>query len=183
MFETTGALLLVFSGIAVFFVVLMIARAVSGNGVGARQKKQAQSVIVDGSNVMHWDGGTPRIKPVQSVVDRLKDQGYMPGVVFDANAGYLLTGKYQHDMSLSRELGLPEKNVMVVPKGTPADPMILQAARDMNARVVSNDRFRDWAGEFPEIRRKGFLIRGRYKSGSLTLNLPVAAPQASETAL
>ncbi len=136
-----------------------------------RQLRNAEPIIIDGSNIMHWNGGEPRLETVKAVVDWLTDHGYAPGVIFDANAGYLLSGKYQHDGSLARRLGLPEKNVMVVPKGTPADPMILQAARDMNARVVTNDRYRDWTEQFPEIRSKGFLIRGNFASGKLNVRV------------
>ena len=42
---------------------------------------------------------------------------------------------------------MPGNAVMVAPKGQPADPHILFVARDLGARIVSNDRFRDWAGE------------------------------------
>lgn len=128
-------------------------------------------MVVDGSNVMHWKDGTPDLASVRLVVDALTREGFAPGVIFDANAGYLLTGKYQHDRVLSQALGLPEERVMVVPKGTPADPAILTAARDMNARVVTNDRFRDWAGDFPEIRTAGHLIRGSVKNGHAELHL------------
>ncbi len=60
---------------------------------------------------------------------------------------------------------------MVVAKGSPADPAIPTVARDLDARVVSNDHFRDWVGDFPEIGNKGFLIRGGFRSGKLTLDL------------
>ena len=92
--------------------------------------------------------------------------------MFDANAGYLLIGKYQHDKALARVLGLPTDRVMVVPKGTPADPMILRAARDYGAPVVSNDRFKDWAKDFPEVKTKGHLITGRLEPKRVVLDLP-----------
>lgn len=132
-------------------------------------KPLKNAVIVDGSNVMHWKGGSPDLATVRLVVDQLTGKGFAPGVVFDANAGYLLTGKYQHDGALGRALGLHEDRVMVVPKGTPADPAILTAARDMKARVVTNDRFRDWADDFPEIRTPGHLISGSIKGRQVYL--------------
>lgn len=146
-------------------------RARSGKPAATEEKPPENAVVIDGSNVMHWKGGSPDLATVRQVVDLLTKKGFAPGVVFDANAGYLLTGKYQHDGALSRALGIPENRVMVVPKGTPADPSILTAARDMNARVVTNDRFRDWADEFPEIRTPGHLIRGNIKSGQVYLQL------------
>ncbi len=44
----------------------------------------------------------------------------------------------------------------------------------MGAIVITNDRFRDWAYTFPEVRRKGHLVRGGYRAGALWLDLPEA---------
>ena len=129
-------------------------------------------VILDGSNVMHLREGKPEIQSVIAVITHLEQRGYTPSVVFDANAGYLLIGKYQHDKALARVLGLPTDRVMVVPKGTPADPMILRAARDYGAPVVTNDRFKDWAKDFPEVKTKGHLITGRLEPKRVVLDLP-----------
>ncbi|WP_342025477.1 hypothetical protein [Jannaschia faecimaris] len=64
--------------------------------------------------------------------------------------------------------------MLVVHKGEPAAPRILAMARDMGAIVVTDDRYRDWADDFPEVRRKGHLVRGGYRDGKLWLNLPEA---------
>ncbi len=128
-------------------------------------------VVIDGSNVMHWKDGEPQIETVRAVVKKLTAAGFSPGVVFDANAGYKLLGKYKHDHAFGRMLGLPEDRVMVVNKGNPADPTILEAARDLGARVVSNDRFRDWAERFPEVTKPGHVIAGGYRDGQLWLEL------------
>ena len=128
-------------------------------------------IIVDGSNVMHWNDGTPRVETLRAVLFRLTELGFTPGVVFDANAGYKLNGTYQHDRALGRLLGLPEDRVWVVEKGTQADPGLLAAARAMNARIVSNDRFRDWAADHPEVATRGHLIRGGFRDGTLWLDL------------
>lgn len=128
-------------------------------------------IIVDGSNVLYWKDNTPQIETVRAVVDDLSARGFVPGVVFDANAGYLVGGRYEHDGALGRRLGLPEDRVMVVDKGTPADPMILNAARHLGARVVTNDRYRDWADAHPEVCEPGFLVRGRIRSDGLWLDL------------
>ena len=134
-------------------------------------RRKKRWVILDGSNVMHWREGKPEIQTVIAVVRLLEKRGYTPGVVFDANAGYLLMGKYQHDGALARMLRLPESRVMVVPKGTPADPAILRAARDYGAPIVTNDRFKDWAAEFPEVKNKGHLITGRMEPKRVVLDL------------
>lgn len=136
-----------------------------------RAAKTPRWIVIDGSNVMHWQDGTPRIATVRTVVDHLKARGYSPGVVFDANAGHLTAGRYQHDGALARLLGLPAERVMVVNKGTQADPVLLAAARDLGARIVSNDRFRDWAETHPEVREPGHLVRGRCVDGLVVLEL------------
>ncbi|MFN3209420.1 MAG: NYN domain-containing protein [Roseovarius sp.] len=129
-------------------------------------------VVLDGSNVMHWKAGTPQLATVREVVDRLTAEGFAPGVVFDANVGYKVGDRYLGDRALAALMGLPRNRIMVVPRGQPADPTILTAARDMKAPIVSNDRFRDWEDAFPEARDGGRLIRGGYKRGRLWLDLP-----------
>lgn len=128
-------------------------------------------IVIDGSNVMYWHGGTPNIGPVNDVIRTLKQQGFEVGIMFDANAGHLLKGRYLHHHDFSKLLKMPESHIMVVPKETPADPYILQAARDYGARIVSNDRFRDWYDDFPEAADPGFLIKGEYSAGQLVLDL------------
>lgn len=127
-------------------------------------------VIVDGSNVMHWQAGVPSLEPVIAAVRVLAEQGLTPGVIFDANVGYKTHDRYQDDHEMARRLGLPEDRVLVVPKGVPADQYILTAARQLRAQVVTNDRYRDWVAEFPEVASPGFLIRGGVKDGALWLH-------------
>ncbi len=128
-------------------------------------------VVLDGSNVMHWKKGAPDLQPVRDVIADLAQRGYRAGVVFDANAGYKLEGRYRHHQVLARQVGLPQDRVMVVNKGEVADEMILRVAQDFGARVVSNDRFRDWSAQFPQVAEPGFLISGRYRKGALQLDL------------
>ncbi|MGH1576513.1 NYN domain-containing protein [Planktotalea sp.] len=140
-------------------------RARSRTGTGAQNW-----IVVDGSNVMHWRG-EPNIRPVKDVIKNLERRGFTVGVMFDANAGYKLIDRHQNDDAFSRLLGLPEERIMVVPSGTPADPYILTAARDMGAQIVTNDRFRDWADTYPEVRAPGFLITGNYRNKRLHLSI------------
>lgn len=130
-----------------------------------------QYVIVDGSNVMHWKNEVPSLDTLREVLGDLTARGLTPGVVFDANAGYLLVNRYLHHQDFAGLLGLPVERVMVVARGAPADPTILTAARNMKARVVSNDQFRDWADNHPEVHEPGHVIRGRYRGDRLVLDL------------
>ena len=164
---TTGAtdLLLLAAPCALASLYLLLRAVLRG------QKALQQWVIIDGSNVMHWNDAPPSLTPVRAVVSQLQARGLTPAVVFDANAGYKIDDRYLHHHAMSKLLGLPEDQVMVVPKGTPADPIVLAAARDHKARVVSNDRFRDWATAHPEVTTPGHLIRGGYRDGTLWLDL------------
>ena len=126
-------------------------------------------VLIDGSNVMHWQDNTPSLETVRNVVDQVRKLGYVPGVVFDANAGWKLAGRYLHDQEFAKMLGVEARQVLVVAKGTQADPFLLQTAREFGARIVTNDRFRDWAEAHPEVQAPGFLIRGSAGESGITL--------------
>jgi hypothetical protein len=126
-------------------------------------------VLIDGSNVMHWQDNTPSLQTVRKVVDQVRDLGYVPGVVFDANAGWKLAGRYLHDQDFARVLGIDTRQVLVVAKGTQADPFLLQTAREFRARIVTNDRFRDWSEAHPEVQTPGFLIGGAAVDGAIRL--------------
>ncbi|MEZ5716258.1 MAG: hypothetical protein R3D85_14535 [Paracoccaceae bacterium] len=123
-------------------------------------------MLIDGSNVMHWNGGEPDIKVVRDVARALAANGYQVGVIFDANAGYKLAGRYLNEAALARQTGLAPAQIMVSPKGQPADGFLLEAARDMAAPIVSNDRFRDWQDAYPEIAEPGRLIHGTWQGGA-----------------
>lgn len=128
-------------------------------------------IIVDGSNVMHWQDGTARLGPLREVIAILQERDFIPGVVFDANAGYKLSDRYMDADALGHLLGLQQDQVMVVPKGEQADATILIAARDHGVRIVTNDRFRDWADSFPDVSQSSTLVRGGYRDGQLWLDL------------
>jgi hypothetical protein len=135
-------------------------------------------ILVDGSNVMHWEDNTPQIEPVRRVVSALKARGLDPGVVFDANAGWKLYGRYLGEHELCQLLDLPRDQVLVVPKGSPADPWLLTTAREFGARIVTNDRFRDWAEAHPEIATPGLLIHGGLSGTGVWLEGLTDAPMA-----
>lgn len=129
-------------------------------------------ILVDGSNVMWWDGDTPRIETLQTVIAALLDRGHTPGVIFDATAGHRLWGRYRDDDFMAQALGLSETQVFVVPKGESADRFLLTHARESGAAIVTNDRYREWQEDFPEAAEPGRLIRGGFRQGKLWLALP-----------
>ena len=68
--------------------------------------------------------------------------------------------------------------MLVVPKGSPADPWILTTARDFGARIVTNDRYRDWAEAHPEVEKPGFLVRGSLTGTTVWLEGMAEQPTA-----
>ncbi|WP_282077056.1 NYN domain-containing protein [Epibacterium ulvae] len=133
------------------------------------RKLKPKYIVIDGSNVMYWHDGVPSVDSVREIVDQLTRLQFLPCIVFDANAGYLLSGRYQNNRALAKALGVPDKQVTVVHRGTQADPMILDFARTLDAKIVSNDRFRDWIAAYPEVLRQGHLIKGGDSADGLWL--------------
>ena len=71
--------------------------------------------------------------------------------------------------SVAHLLNLPREQVFVVPKGSQADPFLLETAREQRARIVTNDRYRDWAETYPEVHEPGFLVRGDWTGKTVSL--------------
>ncbi|HEU4628495.1 MAG TPA: hypothetical protein VFS08_02080 [Gemmatimonadaceae bacterium] len=108
--------------------------------------------IIDASNVAHsGEGGAARTRYIRLMWDKLAEVGYEPIVVADAAL------RHQVDDADSYERLVESGVVHQAPAGTDADYFILNFARELEAVVVSNDRFRDRLGSFPELRRR--LVR------------------------
>jgi hypothetical protein len=135
------------------------------------RRKAVPWIVVDGSNVMYWEGEKPSLMTVRRVLQAVDEAGFVPLVWFDANVGYLTQGAYLRPEQLSRMLGLAHGQVLVAPKGTPADPLLLEEAVRLGTRVVTNDRFRDWAEDHPSVTEPGFLVGGRMSGGVVRLRL------------
>lgn len=149
--------LLVSAGMVVVAVILLLR--------GRRRTATVRWIIVDGSNVMYWDRETPSLGTVREVLRVVEAEGFVPLVWFDANAGHIVAGRYMRPEKLSKALGLRHGQVLVAPKGTPADPLILEEAARLGVRVVTNDRFRDWAEHHPMVQDPDRFVRGRVRDG------------------
>jgi hypothetical protein len=164
--NATLTLWLAVSVLAAIAALYLLVRGVLGRSGGGGKT----AVVIDGSNVMHWNGEVARLAPLREVIAALEAKGFEPGIIFDANAGYKLADRYLDDGDFAKLLKLRADRVLVVPKGEPADPTILASAREMGAKIVTDDRFRDWAGDFPEVTEPGHLVRGGYRDGVLWLD-------------
>ena len=101
--------------------------------------------IVDGSNVAHsTEGERPRLRNIILVRDKLREEGMEAILVVDA----ALRHRIDDPAGLERLVDAGEVNQ--APAGTDADYFILSFARELDAAIVSNDRFKDRIAAFPE---------------------------------
>lgn len=112
------------------------------------EREQATNVVlVDGSNVAHSiEGEPPHVANLVAIREKLREEGLEPIIVADAAL------RHQIDDPQRYEKMIDDGMVRQAPAGTDADYFILSFARELNASVVSNDRFRDRIKQFPEIR-------------------------------
>lgn len=146
---------------------------------GRGQIDIAGAVVIDGSNVLFWDRNVPALESVRAVLREVESMGLTPLVGFDANVGYQVGDRYLNGPDLAMMLGLNPDQVAVAPKGQPADPLLIDAALRLGGRVVTNDRYRDWAEAHPEVTRPGFLIPGRLVNGLPELSIGQGMAQAA----
>jgi hypothetical protein len=108
-------------------------------------EEERSIAIVDGSNVAHaTEGDQPLLGNISLVCERLAEEGYQPVVVVDAAL------RHQIDDRAEFERLVENGQIKQAPAGTDADYFILAFARELDAAVVSNDRFRDREKAFPE---------------------------------
>ena len=124
---------------------------------------------------MHW-GGEPSAQVLSMVLRSLEDHGFAPIVFFDANVGYVLADRYYNEAMLAPLIGVPSKHICVVDKGVVADEVILAFSADHGMRVVTNDQFRDWRVQFPHAAKRGQLVRGDWKYGSIFWRVRMTGP-------
>jgi hypothetical protein len=111
------------------------------------QEPESKIAIIDGSNVAHaGDGEKASLHAVRLVMDKLTEEGYEPVIVVDAAL------RHQIDDREGYESMVEDGKIKQAPAGTDADYFILSFARELDAAVVSNDRFRDREQAFPEAR-------------------------------
>ena len=119
-------------------------------------------VLVDGSNVAHSsEGEQARLANITAVCDKLRAEGYEPLVLVDAAL------RHQIDDRRAYEELVDAGVLRQAPAGTDADYFILSFARELDASIVSNDRFRDRQKAFPEAGRR--LIRYMVVKGEVVL--------------
>lgn len=104
--------------------------------------------IVDGSNVAYSTEGEPRLENIRAVCDKLEEEGYKAIVVVDAALRHKINDGAEYERMVDGG------EIRQAPAGTDADYFILAFARELDASIVSNDRFRDREKAFPEARER-----------------------------
>lgn len=113
---------------------------------------QSRIAIIDGSNVAHSsEGDLGRLQNIRVMVEKLVEEGYEPIVVADAALRHHIDDRHAYEQLVD------QGKIHQAPAGTDADYFILAFARELDAAVVSNDRFRDREKAFPEALER--LIR------------------------
>ena len=102
-------------------------------------------VLVDGSNVAHsTEGEKAQLANITAMREKMQEEGFDPVVVVDAAL------RHQIDDPAGYERLVESGAVRQAPAGTDADYFLLSFARELDARIVSNDRFRDRLNAFPD---------------------------------
>lgn len=111
----------------------------TNNGPTSPEGEQGGSrrAIVDASNVAHAGEMGARLSTLLAVRDELRDEGFDPILVADAAL------RHQIDDKDGYEQLIDSGELQQAPAGTDADYFILKFAQELDAMVVSNDRFRD----------------------------------------
>ena len=128
----------------------------------ASRRSERSVVLVDGSNVAHSsEGDRVRLANIIAVCDKLRGEGYEPLVLADAAL------RHQIDDRPAYERMVDDGSIRQAPAGTDADYFILAFARELDAAIVSNDRFRDRQKAFPDA--AGRLIKYMVMKGEVVL--------------
>lgn len=122
----------------------------------------SKEIVIDGTNVLYWDGEQAELSTLCMVVDDLRRHSYAPFVFLDASSRHHLNDTSMTEKSFAKALGLPQSRVRVCPAKTEADAFILKFAREQSLPVVSNDRFGDRHEQTRGLKLvKGIIARGK----------------------
>jgi len=112
----------------------------------APRRADRTTALVDGSNVAHAvKGAGVRLENIRLVCEKLRAESLEPIVIADASL------RHQIDDGDGFQSMIDAGGVRQAPAGTDADYFLASFARELDAAIVSNDRFRDLQQGFPDI--------------------------------
>ncbi len=114
-------------------------------------------ILVDGSNVLFWQGGQVQADVPELVVRALLARRFRPVIYFDNSIG-----RHMGQGAVAALGALAE--VIIAPAGTPADVVLLEGCAKGRHQIVSNDRFRAWRVQHPALQSK-WLVTGTIEKG------------------
>jgi hypothetical protein len=114
-------------------------------------------VVIDGANVAYEErsaGGKPKFSNLLKVRRELEEKGFEAVILVDASL------KYDIDDQEQLENLIRSQQVRQVPAGTDADFFIIQFSQELDALIVTNDRYKDYADQYPWVteRRLPYMI-------------------------
>lgn len=121
-------------------------------------------VMVDASNIAHYGrqkDGKPSLDNIYKAAEALESLGYQPVLIADASLRHEIDEKEEFNKLLDEDI------VQQVPSGTTADHFILKMAEEEDAKILSNDAFREYNDEFQDIRSR--RIPYTFKNGNINL--------------
>lgn len=121
-------------------------------------------VMVDASNVAHFGrpkDGKPSLDYILKAAEALGKLGYEPVLVADASLRHEIDEKDDFNQLLN------DGKIQQVPSGTTADHFILKMAEDEDAKILSNDVFREYNDEFQDISSR--RIPYSFKAGQISI--------------
>ena len=121
-------------------------------------------VVVDASNVAHFGrkrDAKPSLEYIVKAAEALEKLGYEPILIADASLRHEIEQKDEFNQLLE------EDKIQQVPSGTTADHFILKMAEDEDAKILSNDVFREYNDEFQDISSR--RIPYNFKEGVINI--------------
>lgn len=110
-------------------------------------RKRRRVVVVDGNNVAYhlFPQGKPNTQNLILAYRSLTSTGFKPVFVVST----ALSHKIDKPTALNEFMLSAE--VVEAPRGTDDDLRIIQLAKELNAPIISNDRFLNWIDRYPWI--------------------------------
>lgn len=124
-------------------------------------------VIIDASNVAHSIKGEddkPRLENILKAAEELRKLGYEPIIIADASLKHEIDDKEEFKKYLEKG------EFKQVPSGTNADHFILKLAEEEDAKILSNDAFKEYSDEFQDISSR--RIPYNFKEDKIVIGRP-----------
>jgi hypothetical protein len=129
--------------------------------VSPRKQTVSNVIVVDGSNIATEGRSTPSLRQLDDAVRAFRDEypDTVVTVVVDATFGHRIDKKEVAEF----DEAVANNEVVAPPAGAigRGDAFVLSIANKVGARVLSNDSFQEFHGDYPWLFDEGRLIGGK----------------------